>query len=248
MAVTDKVTHTLGAPLRRFFDRRFGSVNASLRSVSDATREALERDLHESIDPMSRRLDELSGELAAVGRSQVEAMSYVATALRALEDRVEALAASLPPGPAAGPDVVAAPYAIRALDALDAGERVLAIGFERSQTPLSLAALGLRVTAIGPVPYAFEHPNLEVLVGEPEDLKARFAAVVWAPHARDPRLERSAALLDAGGVVVVAADPDEPATADGFETLDRTGAGKDAAGAWAAGGDASLVLVTARRA
>jgi hypothetical protein len=255
MPARQKLKQALSAPARRFFDRRFGSVDASVREVGTATRQALERDLHTAVDPLARRLDELSGELAALGRSQVEAMGYVATALRSVEDRLDALADALARSQTADADVVAHPYAVRALGALEPGERVLAVGFERSRAPLSMAAVGLRVTAVGPVAYAFEHANLEALIGEPEDVGERFAAVVWAARPHDPRpaasrLSRSAGLLDPGGLVVLGADPAEPAELEGFELVDRTVAGTNGSGTWTAGReeDASLVLFTARRA
>jgi hypothetical protein len=252
MPVRQGLSRVLGAPVRRFFDRRFTAVDASVKQVAASTQTVVERELHTAVDPMHRRLDTLAHEISVVSRAQLESMSYVGNELRALDQRITDemcdLRLALAQGSdAQGLDALAHPYAIRALASLDAGARVVTLGFDSSPTPLSLAALGFRVTAVGPRPYVHEHVNLDVVVGRPEELRERFDAVVWShePGQRGQRgidrLRRSVELLEPGGLVVLVGAPDDHlARSDGLELVDRTAAHLN-------GDEPSPVLLTARR-
>ncbi len=61
--------------------------------------------------------------------------------------------------------IVEVPYALGAAAALPAGARVLDVGATESTFALSLASLGLEVTAADLRPYPFEHPRLRSAVG-----------------------------------------------------------------------------------
>ena len=65
--------------------------------------------------------------------------------------------------------VVEVPYAMAALARLPAGSAVLDFGATESTVALSLASLGLRVTALDLRPYPFEHPGLRSVVGKIEE-------------------------------------------------------------------------------
>ena len=65
--------------------------------------------------------------------------------------------------------VVEVPYALAALAALPAGSAVLDFGASESTVSLSLASLGLRVTALDLRPYPFEHPGLRSVVARIEE-------------------------------------------------------------------------------
>ena len=65
--------------------------------------------------------------------------------------------------------VVEVPYALAAVARLPAGSSVLDFGATESTVALSLASLGLRVTALDLRPYPFEHPGLQSVVARVEE-------------------------------------------------------------------------------
>jgi SAM-dependent methyltransferase len=67
--------------------------------------------------------------------------------------------------------IVEVPFAFRALGDLGPGAAVLDVGSVESTVPLSLAAMGYRVTALDLRPYPFAHPNLEVAVARIEEFE-----------------------------------------------------------------------------
>lgn len=114
---------------------------------------------------------------------------------------------------------VVAPYVFRALAAVEDNARVLAVGGSDAGLPLSLAALGYRVTAVGRSGRGGIHPDVEVASGPLERWDpdgATFDAVVVLPPGRTAgrngdgpaisrrTLDRVGALVDAETPVVLA--------------------------------------------
>jgi len=65
--------------------------------------------------------------------------------------------------------IVEVPYAMAAAGGLPTGSRVLDVGSAESTLALSLASIGLQVTAIDSRPYPLTHPNMDVVISPIEE-------------------------------------------------------------------------------
>ena len=113
-------------------------------------------------------------------------------------------------------DIVAQPFALRALAALEPGKAVLDVGGAGGLLALQLASLGLRVELLDRRPYPFPHPGLTVTPAGVEHWDAPgepFAAVTCLhglggdgegqPDAGRRVIERFAQLLEPDGLLVL---------------------------------------------
>jgi hypothetical protein len=247
-----RLRRTGATPVRRFFDPRFSAVGSQLSENASEMRADVARAEGRLLAELDRRMEQISFDLAASARGQLESMSYVAAELTRLESglggelrRLRAEAVATWAG--RGLELVTQAYALRTLGSLPGGASVLAGGDATGPAALSLAILGHDVTLVAPEPLPLTHERVRLLAGEPAELAAagrRFDAVVIAPAA-DATVVSD--LLTDGGIAVVALDGSTEL--DGLAVTERAGIRQGAAGDWLITSDngSGPALVTAHR-
>ena len=201
------------APLQERADR-IETLAATGTQVSEQTQQGL-WSLAAKVDSIDGRIaslcDQLDVDMQVMGEyTRISERLNRRLALHADELAARAEQLGVDGGSAAGVQLVAAPFAFRALANLIAGARVLVADATPGTLALSLASLGYRVTTVDAPAYPFAHPGLDAVAGTVDSWAGPdgpFDAIVYVPAAAlsPASVARLVAWLRPSGRLVVAA-------------------------------------------
>ena len=154
----------LARPLVDYFDHRFQDLHEHLDRLR------LGSDLNarlEQVSAVSRQTrEDVAADADTIAELAFTLERFADLFTARMEEIAETMTSELSAGAASGPRIVELPFAYAAASGLPVGTRIATLDSVDTQLPITLASLGLLVTAVGVPQHAISHPNV-VAVEEP---------------------------------------------------------------------------------